>query len=481
MRAIFKKLDIDGDGKLTPKEIMTFAEKFGLHPKEETINEAFNMHNFTGKLEIPESLFLIILGLRLKIPIFEKELKKIFKAFDTDNDGFLSLQELQVSFEKLSMANKEECFALFQKFDINKDNKLDLCEFKALIKSNCTYNLVCQSLLIFMKRCPYKEAFRRIDLNGDGKIAPEELKMFAEKLGLKLSIEKCIEHLKVVNPLHKPEIDMPLFVHELQDRMTDKTKNLEIKKFFHFVDTNHDGKLGVDEILDFITGLGLKYSREKVASGIKAYDADNDGKINAMEFVDFLALHEKVRIGIHTLLLLSQDCPYMQAFKFFDLINDGKICVEELVEVSKRLKFNWTEEQAKKVLCELNPLGIPELSDDCFYMILYVRTQCPCAEIDLLKMFKIIDTDHNGYITARELYEFVNRILPEKAIKYETILREVYKFDNNGDLKISPSEFMYMVSVHPKVKIAMQALLMFQTAGECGKCCEKKGCEEKKA
>ena len=482
LRAIFKKLDTDGDGKITPKEIIAIAEKFGLHPNPDIINEAFNMHNFTGKLEIPEPLFLIILSCRLKMPIFQKELKKIFKVVDINNDGFISLEELQTILEKMTLATKEEAASLFTKFDVNKDGKLDFDEFKEMVKSDCKYNAACQALLIFMKRCPYREAFRRIDLNGDGKILPEELKTFGDKLGLKHPLEKYIEFLCVANPLHKPEIDMSLFVHMLQDRMTDKTKNLEVKKFFHFIDSNHDGKLGADEILALTKGLGLTYSMEKIIKGIKLYDTDNDGSIDGKEFVDFLAGHDKVRMGIQTLLMLSQSCPYKRAFEYFDADNDGKIAVPELFAAAKKMGVNWTEEQCKKSLATLNPLGIPELSNESFYMILYARLHCPCAEIDLLKVFKYIDTDHNGYVTAKELYEFINRIIPEKHIKYEAILRQLYKFDNNGDLKISPSEFMHMVGEHLRVKIAMQTLLMFLTAGtDCGKCCEESKCCEKKA
>jgi Ca2+-binding EF-hand superfamily protein len=117
-------------------------------------------------------------------------------------------------------------------------------------------------------------------------------------------------------------------------------------------------------------------------------------------------------------------------------------------------------------------LGVPEVSNDLFYAILKVRLECPCAEKDLLEAFKFIDSDHNGFLTPKEVIEFVTLLLGEKAISYEQVISAIYKFDTNGDLKISPCEFMTLVNGSLKVKIGLQTLLMFMTAEN--KCCDKK-------
>ena len=470
-KELFARLDADKDGKITPKEIIAIANVMGLKPKEDIINEAFHTINMTGKLEVTEPLFLFNLLCRVKCPSYEPELKKIFKIVDANKDGFIQFDEMWAVVEKFKAHTKEETLDMFNKFDANKDNKLELDEFKAMVKSSPKSYASAQAILMFMKRCPYLEAFRKIDTNGDGKILPEEVKAIGDKVGLNKPIEKYYEYLSVVNPLHKPELDMALFVKLLQERMADKSKLKELKRFFAFLDTNKDGKVDANELNAFVEKLGISHSKAKVEAAFKVYDTNNDGFIDAKEFAEFIVLHENVRIAIHALLMLTQDCPYKKAFEYFDTDHNGKITVPELVEISKKLKVNWNEEKATKVLTALNPMGVAEVAEDLFYAILKLRLECPCAEKDLLEAFKFIDNDHNGYLTPKEVMAFIALLLGEKAMSYEKVISAIYKFDSNGDLKISPCEFMTMVNGNLKVKIALQSLLMFMTAGN--KCCEK--------
>jgi calcium-binding protein CML len=262
-----------------------------------------------------------------------------------------------------------------------------------------------------------------------------------------------------------------MFVKLLKERMADKSKLKEVKRFFKFLDTNKDGKIDASELIAFVSKLGISHSKTKVEAAFKVYDTNKDGFIDAREFAEFIVLHENVRLAIHALLMLTQDCPCKKAFEYFDSDHNGKITVPELVEISKKLKVNWNEEKATKVLTALNPMGVPEVADDLFYGILKVRLECPCAEKDLLEAFKFIDSDHNGYLTPKEVVDFMTLLLNDKAISYEQVISAIYKYDTNGDLKISPCEFMALVNGNQKVKIGLQALLMFMTAGN--KCCDK--------
>jgi Ca2+-binding EF-hand superfamily protein len=471
LRAIFKKLDLDGDGKITPKEIIALAQKAGLKPVESLINESFQIINLTGKLEIPEPLFLFKLQCRIMCPQCEKDLKKIFKVVDSNKDGYIQFEELWTLMEKFNLHTLEEAKAIFDKFDTNKDSKLDLPEFKSMLKASPQAYGISQALVMFFKRCPFMEAFRRIDTNGDGKILPEELKVLGDKLGLNHPLQKYSEYLSVINPLHVPEVDAALFVHLMKERMADKSKLKEMKRFFKFLDKSGDGLLDADEILSFVTALGLKFTKEKITEGIKAFDLNNDGKIEPKEFAEFVGVHDNVRIGIHALLLLTQDCPYKRAFDYFDNNHDGSISPDEIVVISKKLKNEWSLEKATKCLSILNPTGKAEITEDLFYSILKMRMECPCAEKELLEAFKFIDTDNNGFITPKEMVEFVTNLLGERVIPYEKIISEIYKFDTNGDLKISLCEFMTLVNSNLRAKIAFQTILMFLTA-ENKSCCK---------
>ena len=471
---LFKKLDLDQDGKITPKEIIQIANKFGLTPKEEVINESFHILNMTAKLEVTLPLFLFNLKCRLMCPCALNDTKKIFKIIDTNKDGYIVLEELWACVDKFKNHTLEETKAMFEKYDTNKDSKIDFSEFKVMIKESDKTYATAQALLMFMKKCPYMEAFRKLDTNGDGKISPDELKALGDKLGANKPIEKYVEYLCTINPLHKPEVDAALFVQLLKERVKDKSNLADIKKFFIFLDLNHDGMIDGEELYGFLTKAGLKYSKEKVLAQMKLYDLNGDGKIDIREFAEYVSMNEHVRIGIHTMLLLAQDCPFKQSFRFYDKNNDGVITPAELAEISKKFNANWDEEKAKNVLKALNPTGVPEIKEDLYYSILQLRMNCACFEKCLVKAFDMIDSDHNGCISPKEARDFIHKLLGENVVSNERIMEWLLKYDTNGDMKISLCEFMSFVNNNFRVKLMLQSLLMMVTAEECGKCCEKK-------
>ena len=132
----------------------------------------------------------------------------------------------------MTLATKEEAESLFTKFDVKKDGKLDLKEFKEMVKSDCKIEEACQTLLIFLIKCPNIEALKRIYVNKDGKIFPKQLKALGDRFGLKHSYEKYINFLCAANPppFQYPEIGISRFckyatvTHDWQ-----KEKNFEAK------------------------------------------------------------------------------------------------------------------------------------------------------------------------------------------------------------------------------------------------------------
>lgn len=68
-------------------------------------------------------------------PEREKVLKEAFGLFDRNNDGFVSVQELQLVLKALGMKegrHEEKCQKMINDADENGDGKLDYEEFKKL-------------------------------------------------------------------------------------------------------------------------------------------------------------------------------------------------------------------------------------------------------------------------------------------------------------------------------------------------------------
>ena len=167
--------------------------------------------------------------------------------------------------------------------------------------------------------------------------------------------------------------------------------------------------------------------------------------------------------------MLSRECPFKQVFAQLDADHDGKITPKEIMALAQRLKVAWTEDECAKRLCILNPLGIPELPEDCFYLLLKCRMNCPCAEKSVMKLFDLIDTDKNGELAPKEVMNFYSLMLPGKKIEFKKVAKGIYKYDKNGDMRIGLTEFMNFLSDNLKAKIVAQTLLMFATAGDCCK------------
>jgi calcium-dependent protein kinase len=98
-----------------------------------------------------------------------RNLRSIFKTFDTNKDGQLSYEELKAGFRKY-YKNKEiadtELGKLIQKIDLDKNNSIEYEEFLRV-----TVNLE----LLFTDQ-HLKIAFDFFDKDGSGKLSPEEIK-----------------------------------------------------------------------------------------------------------------------------------------------------------------------------------------------------------------------------------------------------------------------------------------------------------------
>ena len=96
-----------------------------------------------------------------------EECRKAFAEYDTDNDGFISLQEYAMGCRwNSNMARDDDLVKMFKIFDENKDGKLSFEEFvNSMHFLNITKNFIEVDCL------EIREAFISFDANKDGKIS----------------------------------------------------------------------------------------------------------------------------------------------------------------------------------------------------------------------------------------------------------------------------------------------------------------------
>lgn len=104
----------------------------------------------------------------------------------------------------------------------------------------------------------------------------------------------------------------------------------EIKQAFAQIDRNHDGKIELQEYMDYL----LNREREIFLNKFRYLDTDHDGVI---EFEEFLIAAEP-----HYLLL--------KKFKEFDSDHNGLLSFEEAMQIADKLDFPVDRQQLEQLM-----------------------------------------------------------------------------------------------------------------------------------
>lgn len=134
LRKIFKKIDENGDGFLSTKEIeKAIAEFPGAF--------AGNVSEVLAKVDVDKNGMINYSEFLTAATNWEKELSverlhQAFKQFDKDGNGTLSIQELTDALGGNS--GNHQFLELIKEADINNDNEIDLEEFVLFMRKAIT-------------------------------------------------------------------------------------------------------------------------------------------------------------------------------------------------------------------------------------------------------------------------------------------------------------------------------------------------------
>ena len=128
MKEIFKKFDLDNDGRLTKLEL--FKGLCQSMTKEEA----------------------------------EKETERVMEIIDADGNGSIEFEEfIRAGIDKKKILTKENLLTVFRVFDIDKSGKISPSEIKNILDREGNFDEEVWNQLI-----------KEIDLNGDGEISFSE-------------------------------------------------------------------------------------------------------------------------------------------------------------------------------------------------------------------------------------------------------------------------------------------------------------------
>lgn len=131
MKKLFKALDKNGDGTLSPQEIMAgFTELFGAAVDGLDLKEVLYEMDGNGDGVITYEEFLRVVVNKNTL-LNEQNLKICFESFDTNGDGKLSAEEIK---KALGAKDNDYVKNLIGLIDENGNNEIDFDEFKTLME-----------------------------------------------------------------------------------------------------------------------------------------------------------------------------------------------------------------------------------------------------------------------------------------------------------------------------------------------------------
>lgn len=133
LNAIFKSLDTHGDGKITEQDLMTYCHKiFGEQLSQEEI------HNIMLRIDTDNSGYIdysefLAAAMDKKKFLSSQRLEASFHAFDRDNNGKITAQELKHILESEIKLDITAYSNLIKQVDKNGDGMIDFKEFKDMM------------------------------------------------------------------------------------------------------------------------------------------------------------------------------------------------------------------------------------------------------------------------------------------------------------------------------------------------------------
>ncbi|CAN8313317.1 unnamed protein product [Cochlearia groenlandica] len=135
LEAVFKKFDVNGDGKISSKEIGSIMASLGHEVPEEVLQKAITEidRKGDGYINFEEFVELNTKGMDQNDVL--ENLKDAFSVYDIDGNGSISAEELHEVLRSLGEdeCSVAECRKMIGGVDKNGDGTIDFEEFKTMM------------------------------------------------------------------------------------------------------------------------------------------------------------------------------------------------------------------------------------------------------------------------------------------------------------------------------------------------------------
>ena len=134
----------------------------------------------------------------------------------------------------------------------------------------------------------FKEAFKLFDKDNGGSIDVEELKDALEALGQNPTHEDCQRMVDEVDDDGSGEIEFDEFLVLMSKQIQESDVVWDCEKAFDIWDTDHDGKITVEQVTSIFHRLPERPTDEEIEELIDIADSDRDGMIDFDDLMTML-------------------------------------------------------------------------------------------------------------------------------------------------------------------------------------------------
>ena len=130
IKEAFDLFDTDGSGQIDPKELKAAMQSLGFEAKNQTIFQMISDldKNKSGTIEFEE--FLDMMTARMSDKDTREDINKVFRLFDDDNTGTISIRNLRrVARELGETMTDDELQEMVDRADSNGDGAVTLDDF----------------------------------------------------------------------------------------------------------------------------------------------------------------------------------------------------------------------------------------------------------------------------------------------------------------------------------------------------------------
>ncbi|KAI3825147.1 hypothetical protein L1987_06623 [Smallanthus sonchifolius] len=141
LEQVFKKFDVNGDGKISSSELGSILGSLGHRPTDEELESMIKEVDADGDgfIDLPEFIELNTKDIDSSEVL--ENLKDAFSVFDIDKNGLISAEELQKVLGRLEEdCTIAECRKMIAGVDVNGDGMISFDEFKVMMMSGTRFD-----------------------------------------------------------------------------------------------------------------------------------------------------------------------------------------------------------------------------------------------------------------------------------------------------------------------------------------------------